>query len=198
MLKREEGKIMSLVPEFEIGLLNTWLLTVPIFLSGILIVMTNKATAKRARDMSGYNEREKKIIMLCMTPYYLFIIYSVFVPLKLGTIWFTVGFIIFIFCFIAQTNAYVIYRTTSLDEPVVNGVYKISRNPQYFFNIIAFLGVAVAGTSWLMALFVIMYAIPQHLVILREEHLCLEKYGDTYREYMNRTSRYIGIPKRSN
>jgi protein-S-isoprenylcysteine O-methyltransferase Ste14 len=186
---------MNLVPEFQIGLLNTWLLTIPIFLSGILIVMTNKAAAKRARDMSGYNEREKKIITLCMTPYYLFIIYSIFVPLKLGTIWFTAGFIIFIFCFIAQTNAYVIYRATPLDEPAMNGVYKISRNPQYFFNIIAFLGVAVAGMSWLMMLFVILYVIPQHLIIIQEEQFCLEKYGDSYREYMSKTPRYIGIVK---
>ncbi len=187
---------MSLIPEFEIGLLNTWLLTVPVFLSGILIVMTNKATAKRARDVSGYTRKEGKIIMLCMTPYYFFIIYSVFVPLKLETIWFTVGLIIFIFGFIAQINSYVIYRTAPLNEPAMNGVYKISRNPQYFFNIIAFLGVAIAGMSWLMVLFVIMYAIPQHLVILMEEQFCLEKYDDTYRKYMNRVPRYIGIPER--
>jgi len=131
-----------------------------------------------------------------MTSYYFFIIYSVFVPLKLEMIWFTVGLIIFIFGFIAQINSYVIYRTAPLNEPVMNDVYKISRNPQYFFNIIAFLGVAIAGMSWLMALFVIMYAIPQHLVILREEQFCLEKYGNTYRKYMNRTPRYVGVPKK--
>jgi len=28
-----------------------------------------------------------------------------------------------------------------------------------------------------------------------EEEQCLEKYGDTYREYMDRTPRWIGIPK---
>ena len=182
MLKRKEGEIMSLIPEFEIGLLNTWLLTVPVFLSGILIVMTNKATAKRARDVSGYTRKEEKIIMLCMTPYYFFIIYSVFVPLKLETIWFNVGLIMFIFGFIAQINSYVIYRTTPLNEPAMKGIYKISRNPQYFFNIIAFLGAAIAGMSWLMALFVILYVIPQHLIIMREEQFCFKKYGNSWSE----------------
>jgi protein-S-isoprenylcysteine O-methyltransferase Ste14 len=28
-----------------------------------------------------------------------------------------------------------------------------------------------------------------------EEQSCLEKYGDAYREYMDRTPKYIGIPK---
>jgi protein-S-isoprenylcysteine O-methyltransferase Ste14 len=32
-------------------------------------------------------------------------------------------------------------------------------------------------------------------VVLVEERTCLEKYGDTYREYMNRTHRWIGLPK---
>lgn len=187
---------MTLIPEFQIGLLNTWLLTIPIFLSGILIVMTNKATAKRVRDMSGYHELERRIIMICMTPYYLFIIYSVFVSLKIGTIWFTIGLILFIFGFIGQINSYIMYRAAPLNEPVVKGVYKISRNPQYFFNIIAFLGVAVAGMSWLMMLFMILYIIPQHLIIIQEEQFCLKKYGNSYQEYMNRTPRYIGISKK--
>ena len=28
-----------------------------------------------------------------------------------------------------------------------------------------------------------------------EERECLEVYGNAYREYMNRTSRWVGIPK---
>jgi protein-S-isoprenylcysteine O-methyltransferase Ste14 len=30
---------------------------------------------------------------------------------------------------------------------------------------------------------------------IAEERWCLEKYGDAYREYMNRTPRWIGLPK---
>jgi len=28
-----------------------------------------------------------------------------------------------------------------------------------------------------------------------EERFCLKQYGDTYREYMNKTPRWLGIPK---
>jgi len=28
-----------------------------------------------------------------------------------------------------------------------------------------------------------------------EEHFCLEKYGDAYREYIDKTPRWLGLPK---
>jgi protein-S-isoprenylcysteine O-methyltransferase Ste14 len=34
-----------------------------------------------------------------------------------------------------------------------------------------------------------------HISIGAEERFLLEKYGDVYREYLNRTPRWIGIPK---
>jgi protein-S-isoprenylcysteine O-methyltransferase Ste14 len=33
------------------------------------------------------------------------------------------------------------------------------------------------------------------IVVPAEERFLLEKYGDAYREYMNKTPRWIGIPK---
>ena len=36
----------------------------------------------------------------------------------------------------------------------------------------------------------------QYLSAIREERLCLEKYGNAYREYIKRTPRYIGVPRR--
>ena len=32
-------------------------------------------------------------------------------------------------------------------------------------------------------------------MVFREEDFLARKYGDVYREYMNRTARYMGIPK---
>ena len=186
---------MTLIPEFEIGLLNTWLLVFPLFLSGLLIIMSNKESAKRAHDMSWYSKKEKKVVNFCMTPYYLIILYSLFVPLKFGTSVFSIGFIIYIVSFIALINAYVAYRTVPSGKFAAKGVYKLSRHPQYFFSITALLGVAIAGTSWLIMLLIIMYAIPQHLIIKGEERYCLEKYGEEYYKYMKKTTRYIKIPK---
>jgi len=35
----------------------------------------------------------------------------------------------------------------------------------------------------------------QNILIDAEERWCLDKYGDAYREYMDRTPKWIGIPK---
>lgn len=75
------------------------------------------------------------------------------------------------------------------------GFYRISRNPIYVMVDIAWIGMAVATASWLLFVLIVFYMIVLHFLILAEERICLEKYGDSYREYMNKTSRYIGIPK---
>ena len=189
---------MILIPEFKIGLLNTWLLVFPLFLAGLLIIMSNKDSAKRARDISWYSKKEKEVINLCMIPYYFIALYSLFVSLKFWTILFTIGFIIYIVSFFALINAYMTYRSVPLDKFAAKGVYKLSRHPQYFFSITALSGVAIAGTSWLILLLIIMYAVPQHLIIKGEERFCLEKYGEEYCGYMKRTPRYFRIPKLKN
>jgi len=38
-------------------------------------------------------------------------------------------------------------------------------------------------------------AISIFVLAIPEERYCLEKYGDAYRAYMNKTPRWIGIPK---
>ena len=90
------------------------------------------------------------------------------------------------------------YRTVPSGKFAAKGVYTLSRHPQYFFSITALLGVAIAGTSWLIMLLIIMYAIPQHLIIKGEERFCLEKYGEEYREYLKKTPRYFRILKLKN
>ncbi len=61
--------------------------------------------------------------------------------------------------------------------------------------ILAFIGIGIASASWLCLLLGAINTLLQHILIGAEERWCLEKYGDAYREYMNRTPRWFGIPK---
>jgi protein-S-isoprenylcysteine O-methyltransferase Ste14 len=61
--------------------------------------------------------------------------------------------------------------------------------------LIAFIGIGIACASWLFLLLGAIAQILQNILLDAEERWCLEKYGDAYREYMNRTPRWIGIPK---
>ena len=55
------------------------------------------------------------------------------------------------------------------------------------------IGIGIASASWLFLIVVVALAFLPDAAI--EEKYCLEKYGDTYLKYINRTPRWIGIPK---
>jgi len=120
----------------------------------------------------------------------------VFLPLQLGTVWFYIGFVIYLVCIIIGLLGVHNFATTPKDKPVTKGVYRISRHPMYFFGFLAFIGIGITSASWLYLILAAAYIVFSNISEIRvEERVCLNKYGDAYREYMNRTPRWIGIPK---
>ncbi len=87
------------------------------------------------------------------------------------------------------------FATTPKEKPVTKGIYRISRHPMYFFGFLIYGGIGIASASWLYLLLAAAYIIFNNISVRVEERVCLKKYGDAYREYMNRTPRWIGIPK---
>ena len=83
------------------------------------------------------------------------------------------------------------FKDTPLDQPVTKGVYKISRHPQIAALFVIFLGICVAIGSWLALFMLVMSRLLQHLGILAEEEVCLRRYGESYRAYMERVPRYF-------
>lgn len=81
-------------------------------------------------------------------------------PLQMGTIWFYAGSVIFILSIILMTVAFSNYASTSSDELVAKGLYKISRNPIYVFVILAITGIGIAAASWIIILLVMVYNPP--------------------------------------
>jgi len=57
------------------------------------------------------------------------------------------------------------------------------------------ISISIACVSWIFFLVAVVVAILEHNIVVSEERFCLKKYGDAYREYMNRIPRWIGIPK---
>jgi protein-S-isoprenylcysteine O-methyltransferase Ste14 len=57
------------------------------------------------------------------------------------------------------------------------------------------LSVSVASGSWVFLLFPIIVGVGAVYFIKIEEAQCIGHYGNTYREYMNRTPRWMEIPK---
>jgi len=183
--------MMSLIPAFKLGWCNGWVGTIPLMLTMLILFISQKKATKRAMDMSAYTAREK--IRTVASTYIFFgaVLYSIAVPLQWGTMWFYMGLIVYVCGCIPYVISTVNFASTPLDEPIVNGIYRISRNPMYFFSALILLGIGIAGASWLMIALVILYVVVNHSTVLAEERFCSEKYGGPYRTYMKNVPRYL-------
>lgn len=191
---------MSLMPDFELGLWNAWIITVLGFVLPWIPSYINKEVVnKRMGELkwSKFGRTVKTALIVAQAIIMPFtIIYSFFLPLKLGTVWFYVGLPISILGIIMPIISGVSFATAPLDKPLTTGVYRISRNPEYFSVFLQYLGIGISGLSWVFILCAVAWIISFHIeVVQSEEPSLIEKYGDAYKEYMNRTPRWIGIPK---
>jgi len=183
---------MSLIPGFELGLWNAWILFLLIFL---YIIVTVKIFKNDVGKKIAHGEEERKYSMSVALFFFILLIYSIFLPLRLGTIFFYAGLSIYLLGLIVCTIAIANVAATPLGRPFTRGVYHYSRNPLSLGMLLIFLGIGVASASWLYLLLSAMIMIIAHFMVLVEERSCLNKFGDSYREYMNKTPRWIGIPK---
>ena len=88
------------------------------------------------------------------------------------------------------------FATTPLDrEPITKGLYRYSRHPMYVTSFIALIGVGIVSASWLVLLLSALYMVFTVIAVQAEERFLLQQYGDAYRDYMNRTPRWLGMPK---
>ena len=195
---------MSLIPEFEVGLWNAWIITVLGFLTmggGVfpILLINNETIRKRIGKPTAWSEFGKTQKIVTSITHFLImplaIIYSIFLPLKLGTVWFYVGLSICLLALVMGIMAGVAFATAPLDEPINKGVYRISRHPMYFGGFLEYAGIGIACASWVLLLCAVVWIITWNIGVINEERILLEKYGQAYREYMNNTPRWIGIPK---
>lgn len=188
---------MQLIPVFKIGIINAWIFAVCYFLIPLLIMLINRRAYNKLGNPSGMNKMEKVMGNIATIIIYIASLYSIFLPIKLETAWFYIGLFIFISGLSILIIAIINFLTTPLDAPVTKGIYSYSRNPMYFATFIIFLGIGIATASWVILLVAIIFLILTNIITNSEERFCKEIYGDTYKEYLNRTSRWIGTPKSS-
>jgi len=187
---------MSLIPAFELGLWNAWIFLVPFLLVTLLCILV---MTKKDPPPGPKNPRFSKLTLLfgiiSKLFYFPALVYSVFLPLKLWTMWFYVGLPITLVGLIGSIIVLVNWVNTPAGEPVTTGIYRYSRHPMYVTGVLLLLGVSIISASWVFLLFTIIAWTGAVYFIKIEEACTLGHYGKAYREYKNRTPRWIGIPK---
>ena len=182
---------MSFMPAFKIGLWNAWILTCIVFLYVFLSGQVSKNVGKKI----AHGEEEKKLSAYVAASFSVLVIYSIFLPLKLGTTWFYIGLSIYLLGMILDTITLVNVAHTKLGEPFTTGAYRYSRHPLSLGMMLIFTGIGIASASWLFLLISAILMVITHFMIIIEERSCLKKFGDAYRAYMIRTPRWFGLPK---
>jgi protein-S-isoprenylcysteine O-methyltransferase Ste14 len=189
------GKFMSMVPTFVLGFWNAWILVIPLL---IIFFLTMKVTSIRESGQSGdfqLTEKEKRIINAIFLPMIVSFVYSVFLPLQLGTMWLYSGLLVYLFGFGFLIVAVSNFATSPKDEVITKGLYGVTRNPEYIGILLIQSGLGIACASWLYLLLTVITLILFDANLSAEERYCLYKYGEEYREYKSRIPRWIGIPK---
>ena len=191
---------MTLVPAFDIGIWNAWILMVLMFITYIPGQLMNKEAMNKVNEgwASEQWSRTERLLAnlthIVIIP--LTIIYSVFLPLKLGTVWLYVGIPVYFIGLIMNLMVGINIATTPFDkEPITKGIYRFSRHPAYFGGFLIYLGIGIACASWVFLLLAVAWIVMWQIAVPAEERSLLEKYGDSYREYMSKTPRWMGIPK---
>lgn len=186
---------MSLIPAFELGFWNGWIFVVPFvvyWFAGIKFLfskrMTDGPSLKRKRDRFISNF----LVVVMFGSFF----YSIFVPFKIGTFWFYFGLIIYLLGNLLLIIAMINFATTPPDKPVTKGVYRFSRNPMFIAFFLFYFGIAFACVSWVYFVITILFILIMLHLSPFEEAITLGHYGKEYREYMKRTPKWIGIPKK--
>ena len=185
---------MSLIPAFELGLWNAWIFILPMIAISIL---GSKILGKRGSgEVSSLTKRVKITNILYLLILVLLYAYSIFLPLKLNTLGFYAGLFVYLLGVLVVILSLLSFHTTPADKLVTKGVFSISRNPGYVGDFLVNISIGISCLSWIFLLIgVAFFLLLRYYVMVVEEPFLAKKYGNAYREYMDRTPRWIGIPK---
>ena len=183
---------MELMPALEIGLLDGWILILLLFGAyGVMLAFFPKDAIPRLYDQSDQRKSQvvRRIIVVVLVLLWFFMV-SV-TPLKTGGVVFVIGILLYALGLIGFLISLNNFKNTPVDQPVTRGLYRISRHPQQLSISFAFLGISIAIGSWLAFGTMILGMVGAHKKILAEEQVCLEQYGESYQEFMDRIPRYF-------
>jgi len=175
---------------FRLFYVNILWFVISFFLSGII----------KAKRMSSPEPKSIMIVFLMF-----FIVGCVlmwFVPFSINLA-FWIGLGIIVFGEVVYGLGFFAMRAhPEKKKTVVDwGIYNISRHSHILAGIICVLGVIVIGWNpasviyMILWVYFVIYVLMSHFYVLSEEKVNVEKFGQEYKDYMNNTPRYIGMPK---
>jgi protein-S-isoprenylcysteine O-methyltransferase Ste14 len=190
---------MIWILHFELGFWNAWIPMLLVLLQPVVMRLVDRVAGTGDLLMKmGDLPREKgqgRPFSIPTLLQVLLFIFSLFLPLQLGIVWFYIGFAIYALGTVMLLNAIVIAAKTPHGEVFSRGMYRYSRHPMYLSFVFLFLGISVAAGSWLFLFLAMGWMIFPLSQVNAEEQACLEAFGEAYRLYRQQTPKWLGLPR---
>lgn len=175
----------------QIGLLNAWLLSLPMIVIFAYVATFHRDAARRMADMSGYAPKEKAAAVLASTAPYPFMILTIFTLISSSKTAVIPGALSYAIGLIGFLSAVTSYTKISPGELAMQGIYKISRNPMYVSALLMFAGIVIMTLNVFLTVLLVIIIILHHKMIQAEETACARRFGKTYERYRENTPRYL-------
>jgi protein-S-isoprenylcysteine O-methyltransferase Ste14 len=183
---------MELFPPLELTWLGGWLMVIGTMLvSPIALALVSDDVRKRLLDRSTFTTSQWILTTIGKIFSLTVLIVIIFTPLSSEPIELLIGVILVILGIGGEVYAILNFITTSLDEPVTKGLYRISRNPQETMIFVSIFGACLAVGSISCLILLLTSRIFNHFQILAQEESCLKEYGESYQLYMEKVPRYF-------
>jgi protein-S-isoprenylcysteine O-methyltransferase Ste14 len=183
---------MELFPQLELSILGGWLSLLPMLLIQFINIFgVSEEARKRLFDRSNYTSYQKLLLVISKITAMIVLLLLVFTPLSAEPVEIIIGTLL-IFCGVVGVRIAVLnFINTPPNEPVTQGLYKYSRNPQEVMLTIIFIGASISISSWSVLVILFISKIFNHISIIAQEQVCLQQYGDSYKAYMKQVPRYL-------
>ena len=183
---------MQFFPSLELTWFNGWIF---ILLNSLItwgfLKFVPKEVSRRLLDRSNFT-KEQKIWTISSKIFSLLDLILLFLsPLVFSLLEFYIGLGLYVIGEVGLIISILNFTQIPLNEPVVKGLYRISRNPQDVSITILFIGICLMVGSWIALIILIIGKILSHFRTLAEEQACIMQYGENYMEYMKKIPRYF-------
>lgn len=186
---------MKLLPDLRFELANQWILLIIYFVVFLIFVFR---LSKERREwlfadpkkmIFGWRKLALRsgqllsfafIILVCLTP----------LPRVAQGIE-VIGFALYLAGTIIVPLSIHYFGKAPEGQPILEGPYRYSRNPQWVGLVLVLLGLAISARSMLLVLLVVLIALTYHIQIRGEERFCADKFGAPYEEYLKKVPRYL-------
>ena len=184
---------MALLPIYEVGLWNAWLLHLPelVFWPVGSWLLQRRAAPRRTPRREGPHRGLMRFLTGLILGAYA---YSLVLPLAPSSVWFSGGLVLYAVGVGMESLALHAFAGTPVDQPVTTGIYGVSRHPMYLGEVMKRIGTGLACASWLYLALAIGEGLLWRRLAVFEEQDCVEVYGGAYQAYQTQVPQWVGRP----